>query len=303
MDESTNGLKLSKKNINSETGSLGNTLKPLLDFYDRKTEGFGYILYNDQPPDLYVAPSSFGHSKGVVMLDRQSGLWLSHSTPKFPAYHKKDFWPKNGNANAQTFICVNFPYRQFKAIGVQLKYIHAYSYDSEVPTTFPTELQCVAQRSCYPTKEPWFSVTVLTSTMGRNFTSFAKYGRFKDDLYSGLIANHITEDLYVKGWRKLRDPLRSNCSSKIPRHVYNVKEVKLQKRKPFSDKLDHSKWSVTSDGSLTCVADMNRETSQMSRGGGAICTSDTEVGKAFRALIFKHEPCKEPHSNIREREL
>lgn len=51
------------------------------------------------------------------MLDRQSGLWLSHSTPKFPAYRNKDFWPKNGNSNAQTFICVNFPYAQFKEIG------------------------------------------------------------------------------------------------------------------------------------------------------------------------------------------
>lgn len=36
MDESTNGWKLSNKKINSRTGSLGNTLKPLLDFYNKK---------------------------------------------------------------------------------------------------------------------------------------------------------------------------------------------------------------------------------------------------------------------------
>ncbi|XP_037530529.1 deoxyribonuclease-2-beta-like [Nematolebias whitei] len=298
MDESTNGWQLSQKEINSRSGSLGNTLKPLLDFYDRKTEGFGYMLYNDQPPDPYAAPSSFGHSKGVVMLDRQHGLWLSHSTPKFPTYRNKDFWPKNGNSNAQTFICVNFPYAQFKAIGVQLKYIHAYSYDSVVPTTFHEELRCVAQRSCLPRKAPWSSVTTLTSMMGRSFTSFAKYGRFKNDLYSSLIADYVSEDLFVKGWGKLREPLASNCSSTA--HIYNVKEVKLPRRKPFSDTQDHSKWCVTSDGSLTCIADMNRERSQMDRGGGAICTADPVVGRVFRALIFQYEPCKQSNS---EREL
>lgn len=36
MDESTNGWKLSKKKIDSTSGTVANTLKPLLDFYDRK---------------------------------------------------------------------------------------------------------------------------------------------------------------------------------------------------------------------------------------------------------------------------
>lgn len=36
MDESTNGWTVSNKAINSKSGTLANTLKPLLDFYDRK---------------------------------------------------------------------------------------------------------------------------------------------------------------------------------------------------------------------------------------------------------------------------
>lgn len=123
------------------------------------------------------------------------------------------------------------------------------------------------------------------------------------DLYLGLIADYVSEDLFVKGWGKLRDPLTSSCRSELTPHIYNVKEVKLQRRKAFSDTLDHSKWCVTSDGSLTCVADMNRERSQMERGGGAICTDDTAVGNAFRALISQYEPCKKSHSDIRKREL
>nr|ACQ58151.1 Deoxyribonuclease-2-alpha precursor [Anoplopoma fimbria] len=178
MDESTNGWKTSKEAINSKSGTLANTLKPLLDFYDKKNEGFGYMLYNDQPPVLNSVSSSFGHSKGVVLLDKRTGVWLSHSAPKFPTYRSKDFWPASGNVNAQTFMCVTYSYGEFKEIGLQLKYIHAYSYGYDIPTTFHAELRCVAQRSCYPEKEPWFRVKELTSMNGRPFSSFAKYTRF-----------------------------------------------------------------------------------------------------------------------------
>ncbi|XP_042271929.1 deoxyribonuclease-2-alpha-like [Thunnus maccoyii] len=304
MDESTNGWVFSRETINSKSGTLANTLKPLLDFYDRKTEGFGFMLYNDQPANSKsAAPSSFGHSKGVVMLDRQTGVWLSHSTPKFPTYRSRDFWPNSGNVNAQTFICVTYSYDEFKKIGLQLMYIHAYSYDSDIPTTFHNDLRCVAQRSCYPKKEPWFHVTTLTSMEGRNFSTFAKYKRFGDDLYSGLIVNYLEQDLYVKSWGKMRRPLPSNCS--IPHCVYNVTEVKVPGRKPFSDTVDHSKWCVTSGGGWACIADMNREESQMDRGGGAICTNDVAVGKAFDAMISKYKQCKRerPNSDAQHREL
>ncbi|XP_071342810.1 deoxyribonuclease-2-alpha-like [Trachinotus anak] len=289
MDESTNGWVLSRENINSESGTLANTLKPLLDFYKKKTEGFGYMLYSDQPPDLYVAPPSFGHSKGVVMLDRNTGVWLSHSTPKFPTYRNKRFWPTSGNANAQTFMCVTYSYNDFIEIGLQLKYIHAYSYDSEL-STFPNELRCVAQRSCYPKREPWSRVKTLTSVGGQKFHSFAKYKRFGDDLYSGFIAKELGKDLYVKSWGKMRRSLPSNCS--VPHHVYNVKEVQLPNMEPFTDTVDHSKWCVTPGGGWTCIADMNREVSQMDRGGGAMCIENSGIAQVFTDMTKRYDPCE-----------
>ncbi|XP_035503633.2 deoxyribonuclease-2-alpha isoform X4 [Scophthalmus maximus] len=255
MDKSTNGWNRSRKNIDSTSGTLANTLKPLLDFYKRKMEGFGYMLYNDQPPDSNPAPASFGHSKGL-----------------------------------------------------QLKYIHAYPYDSDIPKTFHEELRCVAQRSCYPKRAPWFREKILTSVEGHKFHSFAKYHRFGDDLYSGLIVKGLQQDLYVKSWGKMKRPLPSNCS--IPNHVYNVYKVQPPKMPPpkmppFMDTVDHSKWCVTPDRGRTCIADMNREMSQMSRGGGAICTDDAAVGEAFYAMITKYKPCnsERKNSNTQLREL
>ncbi|CAL9696123.1 unnamed protein product [Knipowitschia caucasica] len=238
MDESTNGWRESEERINSASGSVAKTLKPLFDYYKKKTEGFGYILYNDQPPKT-PAPSSFGHAKGVVMLDRISGVWLSHTTPRFPSYQSEDFWP----------------------------------------------------RSCYPKNEPWFKVMELTSRKGHRFKSFAKYSRFQDDLYAGLIVKFTKQDLFVKSWGKLRQPLPSVCSNTIPHHVYNINEVNPHRRGPFDVTVDHSKWCVTRTGDFTCVADMNREVSQMNRGGGAVCTNDPTVGAAFRAAVKSFEPC------------
>ncbi|KAM8875151.1 deoxyribonuclease-2-alpha-like isoform 2-T2 [Spinachia spinachia] len=306
MDENTNGWRVSKVEINNTSGTLAKTLKPLLDFYDRKTEGFGYLLYNDQPDLKQMAPASFGHSKGVVMLDKQTGVWLSHSTPKFPKYHTKSFWPDTGTENGQTFMCVTYSYKEFKHIGLQLKYIHAYSYDYEIPTTFHNELQCVAQRNCLPRNKPWARVQTLTSENGQKFTSFAKYTRFGDDLFSGLIVNHLNKNLCVKSWGRMRRPLPSNCSAGIPHHVYNVKSIKLPETKTsIKDTTDHSKWCVTLDGNWTCIADMNREESQMKRGGGAICIENFTVARAFSSIIDLYKQCEPapPGFDAQTREL
>ena len=110
------------------------------------------------------------------------------------------------------------------------------------------------------------------------------------DIYSGLIVNTVKQHLFVKSWGKMRSPLPSNCS--IPHHVYNVKKVQLLGTKPFPDTVDHSKWSVTPDGGWTCIADMNREKSQMGRAGGAICIDSNMIGGAFVSMIRERESCK-----------
>ncbi|XP_063747538.1 deoxyribonuclease-2-alpha-like isoform X2 [Eleginops maclovinus] len=299
MDNSTNGWIKSKTNIGGSPGTLANTLKPLFDFYDTKTEGFGYILYNDQPPRGENASTSYGHSKGVVMLDNKTGVWLSHSTPKFPKYRSKKFWPANGKTNGQTFLCVTYSSDQFEEIGLQLKYIHPYSFDYAISEFFPDALRDVAYQIGFPRKSPWFRQTNLNSTGGNIFSSFAKYTHFNDDLYSGLIVENMTESLYVRSWGKSgrSSLLPSECNPGTPHHVYNVKQVKLLKR-IWNDTNDHSKWCVAPNSGWTCIADLNRHESQKNRGGGAVCIRNTAVANAFNTIINKAEPC--PPSAKRE---
>lgn len=126
------------------------------------------------------------------------------------------------------------------------------------------------------------SVIYLTLTYNSAFS----------DLYSGLLVEPLGDDLLAKGWGRLHNPLPSNCS--VKHNVYNVKSVKLPLIPPFNITSDHSKWCVTmgkKTGIWTCIADMNREISQMRRGGGAVCTSNTAVWKTFSKMVDRYEKC------------
>lgn len=117
-------------------------------------------------------------SSGVLMVDRiDGGVWLLHSTPQFP-YRRNinKFWPDSGQKNAQIFICVTFPYAQFRQIGNarhdtidwgcsqtvpchrfsgnHLQYIRAFPFEHDIPEEFHEELRRAAN---------WDTLTVVNT--------------------------------------------------------------------------------------------------------------------------------------------
>lgn len=62
---------------------------------------------------------SFQCYSGVVLLDKNQGFWLVHSTPHFPAVRDAGqyFYPSTGLVNGQNFICVTYPLERFQTIG------------------------------------------------------------------------------------------------------------------------------------------------------------------------------------------
>jgi len=111
------------------------------------------------------------------------------------------------------------------------------------------------------------------------FTSFAKSNKYTQDLYSGLIADSLKDNLLVQSWRNgAGDKLDSNCTDKYK--VQNVDKIRLFNVNSASNNVDwsytedHSKWLITSDNlenRYTCISDINRMKSQFKRGGGSIC--------------------------------
>ena len=54
-----------------------------------------------------------------MLLDKNQGFWLVHSTPHFPPVRQEGqfYYPSSGRNNGQNFICVTYPLERFQTIG------------------------------------------------------------------------------------------------------------------------------------------------------------------------------------------
>ncbi|CAJ0915910.1 unnamed protein product, partial [Mesorhabditis belari] len=62
-----------------------------------------------------LAAVQFGHTKGTLFFDGQTGVWLVHSVPKFPPPDHYQY-PDSGTDYGQTMLCMTFTYAQLKDI-------------------------------------------------------------------------------------------------------------------------------------------------------------------------------------------
>nr|XP_048688092.1 deoxyribonuclease-2-alpha isoform X2 [Caretta caretta] len=282
--------------MNSTQSAVGRTLLQLYQGANRRTEDTAYVLYNDQPPkNVPSSTSPRGHTKGVVLLDRAQGFWLLHSTPHYPPPVTETYaWPHSGLHNGQSFLCVTFPYAQFKEIGTQLRFDDPAVFDARVQGAFAQALPDLhlASEMQHVREPPWNRSVALTSLGGRRFLSLAKFRLFHDDLYSGWVAQALSSDLYVQFWPNSRGVLPSNCSG--PYRVYNIEELGFPAPGPdFPATVDHSKWCVSTESTpgWACVGDMNRNLEEEQRGGGTLCQQDPAVWKSYYALVQKYSKC------------
>ncbi|KAM4750917.1 plancitoxin-1-like [Anableps anableps] len=288
-------------NINSPSGVLGNTLKPLFKPIRNMESTFGFISYSDQPPGCSAEQGRFGHSKGLVMVDRRTitstGVWILHSTPRFPFRREENnFWPNSGNKNAQTFICVTFNYDQFSKIGTHLQHISAFPFEYYIPDNFHVELQNVVKWTEDPPTRPDIVHTEsLTSRKNQVFRSFAKRTSQEEedgDLYLS-IAENIRSDVYVQTWGCQRDWAESYCPE-TGWQVINAEGIVVTNRWRWESNVDHSKWCVAKDQNKhwTCIGDMNRAISQYERYGGALCIENEAVHEHFLRFATHPQRCR-----------
>lgn len=294
LDEGSGGWREGVGTIDSLMGAVGRSLLPLY----RNTSQLAFLLYNDQPPNYNGTQdsSSRGHTKGVLLFDQEAGFWLIHSVPGFPPASSAGYsWPSSAQTYGQTLLCVSFPFKQFSDIGRQLSYTYPQVYDYKLEGTFaqifPDLEEVVKGHHVY--HSPWNSSVTLTSKAGATFQSFAKFGKFGDDLYSGWLAEALGSNLQVQFWPRSRHILPSNCSG--VQHVLDVTEIAFPgpAGPTFSSTDDHSKWCVAPEGPWACVGDMNRNLEEEKRGGGTLCAQLPTLWKAFQPLVNAWKPCGE----------
>ncbi|XP_034554438.1 deoxyribonuclease-2-alpha [Notolabrus celidotus] len=312
MDKGSEGWTNGRGTVNDTTGALGRTVGQL--YSQGKNTELAYILYNDQRPaqdfgDRWVhnSGSSKGHTKGVVLLDKNQGFWLVHSTPHFPPVQKEGqfYYPDSGVINGQNFICVTYPLERFQTIGEQLQINQPNVYDCDVPESLASlvpALAAVCKKKLLPAHisphiKPVANRSVtLTSKDGTDFINFAKGAAFDNDLYHSWVGPTLQSDLLVQFWVRSTGILPSDCS--LGWKVLDIKLINPGQTFTFKTSQDHSKWAVSTQaagsgpgGGWVCVGDINRNEAEEKRGGGTVCLRDPVVWKAYRSAALQCEAC------------
>lgn len=284
---------MSKFMVNTSQGAIGNTLNQLYMREAYKSNNSVYALYNDAPPILdYI--HGYGHTKGTLFFDQSQGFWLSHSIPHFPSFPEKGYiYPSSGKLYGQTALCMTYHYEQFLRIAQQMVYLYPRLYNCSVPSVFMADVPELAQL-CDGSKPPVASdkrVEPLFSIQGDKFVSFVKSERFVDDIYTGWVAQVLGVDLMVESWSDHGHGLPSNCS--LPWYTVNIQRLRLSGSVLFKSLEDHAKWCVSPayEDHVTCLGDLNRQKSQMWRGGGLLCSSNPLIYKAFRQAVDWYIGC------------
>lgn len=116
------------------------------------------------------------------------------------------------------------------------------------------------------------------------------------DLYY-TIAQLVNSDVNVQTWGVQRHRKSSYCSDTVS--VYNIKTINTDVGK-WDTGSDHSKWCVTRNVTTpwTCIADVNRASSQYTRRGGALCINDERITSMFLKFVKDTENCTTPITQI-----
>ncbi|XP_029845761.3 plancitoxin-1-like [Ixodes scapularis] len=296
---------MSSETLYSQRNPLAFTLAKL--FAKKKSPDIAYVTYNDQPftgeeepakdPDRHHG-KEYAHSKGILMADATSGMWLVHSTPQFPVnVHMGEFnMTRTARKNGQYFMCLTVPATEVDEIAelllIQSVIVnHKYGPES-VAKKYPQLQALIRGKSLPPSTE--VKIAPIKGISRTTFTAIAKPPRWKKDVYTHVVTEQAQSDIWVQSWRRpLFGWLYPVCDRK-----YSVKDVELLRFNfnstsylEYSYLNDHSKFAVAVNKSLFCFSSLNRGSTQFNRGGELLCRDNETVAGLFRRTVAKVEAC------------
>jgi len=272
-------LTLSGLKIDSPESAVGRTLDQLSESRRSTQSSLGYILYNDEKPDKTEDDEKKGHSKGVLVFDQStdSSFWLLHSWPCFPSLRQD---PAPSREYGQTFLCVTLKdFQTAEAIAKQM-----YQQNEPQVYDFRTDglaedswLYRLARNTQSNDTDPPADLN-FQSRAGHPFRFLAKNRHWDEDFWIDWVGPRLDVNLDVETWRRGMLPITKDDDG-----VHDVVDTLYVNLEPLGVKCewhytkDHAKWAVAETGNWVSVADINRQTSQEKRGGGAICFQNDQL--------------------------
>lgn len=247
------------------------------------------ILYNDEAPDAGSNDNSKGISKGVAATDWEQGFWLAHSIPTFPpalSTGRYDF-PDVALNFGHSALCLTIDIFEIDKVAQQLIMNHVKVFSTNMPTKLRASLPNLSKLVD--------NINILTvkTVGGATFTSFAKSGDWRKELYLDLVATTLKSDFAVQSTRADPTFIPTNCTNTPKVTTISRIDIHEAMNYGFSTDHDHSKWAVSTspDTYWICMGDSNRQADDIQRGGGAICQNSKQMADFYRGAISEIDPC------------
>ncbi len=237
-----------------------------------------YVIYNDESPLNSSYNPAYGHTKGIVATDGNQGFWLQHSTPKWPlgpTYTPSyEGLTSNGFDYGQHFFCLTLSNDEIERLAGHLELNRPNIQDLQIGPEAGDNMTSLAtgHYSTVPVCE-----TIVLRTDSHDWTVFAKTKQWYNELYSACIEPALNQPLEVESWIR-------GSACKPTASVHDIEAVNFNNHS-WSEYNDHSKWAVGTRS--VCFSDINRMTTQASRGGGAICVEDEQIYEDFSSAVVK----------------
>lgn len=193
---------LSPYTVNQTTeGAIMKTTGQLYSFPD-SLPFFAYGVYNDEPCcGANSASSTYGHSKGVLLVNETQGFWLVHSMPKWPNGRNEGPAPFPDFTYGQSLMCVTINTETSEALANNLMIDRGYLYSENITSAAATALPTMSQWIDKQHSSADSNVSAFTSSAGASFYQFAKSKYWAKDLWDDLVAPYFHTSLNVETWR------------------------------------------------------------------------------------------------------
>jgi len=290
--------------IRTSSNSLSNTVSQL-GLYGGNVDNtsVGWAIWNDQVYESLTGKAVnheqdssgnyYAHSKGLFGFDNSTGFWLTHSSPGFPYSHdiSPDDWSYNYHEAyfAQHFFCSTFNYATLGPLSKFLQSYYVYLYDTNTPSfSTPQEFQNFVSGSY----TRGTSKLLYTTTSNLRCHCFGKNGATGSDLWEDYVAPGINSGFNVESWcggdfsdstgcqpsNCAGSPIVNPSNPQRGQSTYAFDSVVIESLdfgngNSFDTAHNHAKFGISRKGTWVCMADINRQTTQRKRGGGALCFS------------------------------
>ena len=272
---------------------------------NEKNNNINYFFWND---DMTVkgekkgksCPKNKAHAKGTLVYNKENGVLLQHSLPRFPTRTKKNKvlieLPSNTGKYGQHFLCISISKKTSEKIVELLNYIQAKinksvlkDFVNEEPNEFVISLINEEYKETYPE----FLISEIISLEGKKFKIFSKSYLHDEIPYDNTIRQEYKDSFYIRSW------IKPNLAPEICEeyNILNALTVKFGDYS-YSKSKEHSKWAVSENKNIICFSDLNHCESQSIRGGNIFCMDDYVISNIYRNAIIEKGSCDDNNKEI-----